>query len=256
MKLENKTINIVNRDEVLTDPKKLVRQELANCGFDLDNMKVPHRVFLLADSLYDEMLAKNCGTYQYPLGGKLYVFDENEDIGFVKANMCSPAIATQAEDLIAGGVKELIHIGFSGGLQTDMKAGDVVISDGAYNDTAVARLYGYDVAFIESSNELTDHMRKSMLEFGLEHRRGGHWTTDAGYHETWGQVLDHREKGALCVEMEGAGLFTIAKYRNCKAAVIYVVSDVYDEKNWNLGWGEDILANSIQNVLDWIASTV
>ena len=34
-------------------------------------------------------------------------------------------------------------------------------------------------------------------------------------------------KGALCVEMEGVGLFTIANYRKCVATGIYVVSDVY-----------------------------
>ena len=32
-------------------------------------------------------------------------------------------------------------------------------------------------------------------------------------------------KGALCVEMEGVGLFTIANYRKCVATGIYVVSD-------------------------------
>lgn len=44
----------------------------------------------------------------------MYVFNENENIGFVKGYMCSPAIATQAEDLIAGGVKELIHVVYAG----------------------------------------------------------------------------------------------------------------------------------------------
>lgn len=55
--------------------------------------------------------------------------------------LCFPEIAgnidiSWAEDLIAGGVEELIHIGFAGGLQTDLKPGDIVLTDGAYNDTA------------------------------------------------------------------------------------------------------------------------
>ena len=129
----------MNKNDVLTDPKQLVTLELKNAGFNIETMKVPRRVYLLADSLYDAMLAKNVGTYKYPLGGKLYVFNKNEDVGFIKGHMCSPAIATQAEDLIAGGVKELIHIGFAGGLQPDMHSGDIVLTDGAYNDTAVAK---------------------------------------------------------------------------------------------------------------------
>ena len=241
---------------VLTDPKKLVTLELKNQGFDIDQMNVPQRVYLLADSLYDEMLSKKCGTYKYPLGGELYVFHANENVGFVKGNMCSPAIATQAEDLIAGGVKELIHIGFAGGLQTDMQPGDIVVTDGAYNDTAVARLYGYDMGFIESSKELTDELCKVLSDRKIAYRRGRHWTTDAGYMETWGQIIEYRGKGAQCVEMEGVGLFTVAAYRRCLASAIYVISDVYDESSWNLGWSEKKLDDSIQMILDAIVSSL
>lgn len=215
-------------------------------------MNVPQRVYLLADSLYDVMLSRNCGKYKYPLGGKLFVFHENEETGFIKSHMCSPAIATQAEDLIAGGVKELIHIGFAGGLQPDMTPGDIVLTDGAYNDTAVARLYGFDYDFIESSPELTDELSGLLTEKGVKFRRGKHWTTDAGYRETWGQVIEHREKGALCVEMEGVGLFTIANYRKRLASAIYVVSDVYIESDWHLGWSESRLDASINKIIDMI----
>lgn len=246
----------MEKNEFLTDPKKLVRLELKNQGFDIDKMIVPKRVFVLADSLYDEMLKRNCGTYQYPLGGKLFVFNANDNIGFVKGHMCSPAIATQAEDLIAGGVKELIHVGFAGGLQTDMLPGDIVVTDGAYNDTAVARLYGYDLDRIESSIELTDELCKMLTDNDIAYRRGVHWTTDAGYMESWGQVLAYREKGAQCVEMEGVGLFTVAAYRKCLATAIYVISDVLSEKGWNLGWDETKLEDSVQKIINFIVSTV
>lgn len=242
----------MNGNEVLTDPKKLVCLELKNAGFDIDNMNVPQRVYLLADSFYDAMLARNCGTYKYPLGGKLYVLNENENIGFIKGNMCSPAIATQAEDLIAGGVKELIHIGFAGGIQPDMKPGDLVLTDGAYNDTAVAGLYGFDYDMIKSSGKLTDELSDLLRKNQIPFQRGVHWTTDAGYRETWDQMMEYREKGALCVEMEGVGLFTIANYRDCAASAIYVVSDVLTASGWNLGWGENNLDKAVDKVIDMI----
>lgn len=249
-------VNVVDKNKVLSDPKKLVRIELENKGYNLNQMNVPKRVFLLADSFYDEMLLKNCATYKYPLGGKLYVFNANENIGFVKSHMCSPAIATQAEDLMAGGVEELIHIGFAGGLQTDMMPGDIVITDGAYNDTAVARLYGYDLDLIESSKTLTNKLGKLLSDKGIVYKQGLHWTTDAGYMETWGQIIEHRDKGALCVEMEGVGLFSVAAYRKCLATAIYVISDVYVEDDWNLGWGENKLEESIQRILNTIISSI
>lgn len=247
---------MMNLNEVLTEPKNLVELELKNAGFDIHKIKVPERVYLLADSFYDAMLARNCGIYKYPLGGKLYAFNKNEKIGFIKSHMCSPAIATQAEDLIAGGVKELIHVGFAGGLQTDMSAGEIVLTEGAYNDTAVARLYGFDYDMIESSKELTEELSVLLEKSAINFRRGKHWTTDAGYRETWGQVIEHRKKGALCVEMEGVGLFTIANYRKCAASAIYVISDVFVESDWNLGWGENTIEDSIDQVIDMIIASV
>lgn len=246
----------MNKSDVLTDPRKLVVLELKNAGFDIESIKVPKRVYLLADSLYDAMLAKNVGTFKYPLGGKLFVFNKNENVGFIKGHMCSPAIATQAEDLIAGGVRELIHIGYAGGLQPDMRPSEIVLTDGAYNDTAVARLYGFDYDMIESSKSLTDDMEKVLQNSKITYRRGKHWTTDAGYRETWGQVIEYRGKGAQCVEMEGVGLFTIAKYRDCKSTGIYVVTDVVTEDDWNLGWGENDIESAAEKVIEMIVKSV
>ena len=246
----------MNMNDVLTDPYKLVKLELENAGFDIDRIKVPKRVYLLADSLYDTMVSRDCGIYRYPIGGKLFVFNANEDVGFIKGNMCAPAIATQAEDLIAGGAQELVHVGFAGGLKTDMKAGEFVLTEGAYNDTAVAGLYGFDLDVIESTKSLTDELEDFLQKNKVQYRRGKHWTTDAGYRETWGQVIGYREKGALCVEMEGAGLFTIANYRKCAASAIYVISDVYSESEWELGWGENNLSDSIEQVINLIIAAV
>ena len=246
----------MDRDHVITEPKNLVRIELKNAGFDLDNIKIPKRVFLLADGIYDAMLKRNCGIYKYPLGGKLYVFNDNEDVGFIEGKMCSPAIATQAEDLIAGGVEELIHIGLAGGLQLDMNIGQVILTDGAYNDTAVARLYGFDDDFIQTSKVLTDELSELLRINTINAKRGKHWTTDAGYRETWGQVLDYRNRGALCVEMEGVGLFTIAKYRKCVASAIYVVTDILDEKDWSLGWEGDEIDKSVEEIIEMVINSV
>ena len=47
----------MNRNDVLTDPKKLVRVELRKAGFDIDKIKIPDRVYLLADDIFDEMVS-------------------------------------------------------------------------------------------------------------------------------------------------------------------------------------------------------
>ncbi|WP_242880251.1 phosphorylase [Eisenbergiella tayi] len=240
-------------DKVLTDPRKLLAIDLKNKGINIDEICVPNRVYLLADDIFDYMVSLDCGEYRFPIGGKLWVLKDNPMIGFIKSMMCSPAIATQAEDLIACGVKELIHVGYAGGLQKNMNPGDIVITEGAYNDTAVARLYGFDYNFIESSSELSAELVKTMKVHQIMVSCGKTWTTDAGYHETVGQVLSYRNKAALCVEMEGVGLFTIAKYRECAASAIYIISDVFGDEEWLLGCSGEAIPNAVRAVLGVIA---
>lgn len=240
------------KERVMTDPKQLVRIELRNAGFDIDSIDMPKRVYLLADDIYEEMIKWNCGEYKYPLGGLLYVLKSNPQVGFIKGKMCSPGIATQAEDLVAGGVEEFVHIGLAGGIDEKLNVGDIVITDGAYNDTAVARLYGFDYDYIETSKSLTDEMETLLKENEIVAIRGNHWTTDAGYRETWEQVVRYRSKGALCVEMEGVGLFTIAKYRKCSASAIYIITDVIDDKGWHLGWDGEKIAEAIERIIGMI----
>ena len=219
----------MNRNDVLTDPKKLVRVELKNAGFDIDKINIPDRVYLLADDIFDEMVSRDAGEYRYPLGGKLYVFNKNDNIGFIKGHMCSPAIATQAEDLIAGGVKELIHVGYAGGLQPELVPGEIILTDGAFNDTAVARLYGYDYEIIRSSKDLTNEIEEMIISVEIPYKRGLHWTTDAGYRETWGQVMDYRDKGALCVEMEGAAIAHACFLNQVPFVILRCISDNADD---------------------------
>ena len=238
--------------EIYNAPSQLVRREIELQGLDFDELKnkIPSRVYLLADSLYDTILARNVGKLAYHVGGEVYVMKHNDRIGFVKGEMCSPGIATQAEDLFAAGVKELIHVGFAGGKVA--KIGEYVITNGAFHDTAVAGLYGFQGELMETSKELTDSICQEMDIKGLKYHRGYHWTTDAGYVQPDWRSRYYEDKGAKCVEMEGAGLFTVAKFRSRKAAGIYVISDSGSGEEWDLGWGEEKLEQSIQNLIDVI----
>ena len=63
-------------------------------------------------------------------------------------------------------------------------------------------------------------------------------------------------KGALCVEMEGVGLFIIANYRKCVATGIYVVSDVYLEDDWKLGWEGNDIKKAVGEIIDMIIESI
>lgn len=123
---------------------------------------------------------------------------------------------------------------------------------GAYNDTAVAGLYGYNSDFLDTTKSLTNEIEQLFIENHMQIHRGKHWTTDAGYHETWEQIINYRSKQALCVEMEGVGLFTIAKYRNCSATAVYIITDVITENGWSLGWNGKKIDKVVSKIVDII----
>ena len=241
--------------DVYNAPFVLVSKEMELQGISISELRevFPKRLYLLADSLYDKMLEKKVGTLTYRVGGEVYVMNSDKGVGFVKGEMCASGIATQAEDLYAAGALELIHIGFAGG-HNGTKIGEYVITDGAYTDSSVPKLYGYNEELIPTTKELTDTVCDELKDKGIEFHRGCHWTTDAGYVEPDWRILYYVRKGSLCVEMEGAGLFTIAKFRSRKATAIYVISDSGSSDDWNLGWGEEVLEKSVDRLLDAIVN--
>lgn len=58
--------------------------------------------------------------------------------------------------------------------------------------------------------------------------------------------------GALCTEMEGVGLFTVANYRKCRASAIYIVSDIIAKDDWSLCLDE----NTIDNVANKLIAAI
>ena len=57
---------------------------------------------------------------------------KNENIGFIKRAYVLACDSYTSGGLIAGGVKELIHVGYAGGLQPELVPGEIILTDGAF----------------------------------------------------------------------------------------------------------------------------
>ena len=127
---------------------------------------------------------------------------------------------------------------------------------------------------IEESKEniIKDQYQKSVVDFLIKSLRigemrqlefpeniqaivgGKEYSLDNAVLKIWPE--SEETKGALCVEMEGVGLFTIANYRKCVATGIYVVSDVYSENDWKLGWEGNDIKRAVGAVIDMIIESI
>jgi purine-nucleoside phosphorylase len=71
-----------------------------------------------------------------------------------------------------------------------------------------------------------------------------------------GRFRTIERKNVLCVEMEAVGLFTIARYRNIKAAAVYIISDTFNKEEWNLGWSENKISFAVSELFNMIIESI
>lgn len=151
-------------------------------------------------------------------------------------------MALDLEVMITLGSSLFIHVGFAGGLHSDMNPGDIIVTQGALTKTGIPPIYGFRDSFIPSDPQLTNVLIDTARRKIIPVRSGTHWCTDAPYRETRKKIAKYVKKGALCVEMEGSALFAVSKFHNVRAAAVYVVTDIIREDGWHQSWyGEKML---------------
>jgi nucleoside phosphorylase len=67
--------------------------------------------------------------------------------------------------------------------------------------------------------------------------KGGIWTTDAIFRETFDKVIKYSSKEVYGVDKESTALMTVADYRNVRLGVIAAVSDeLHHDGRWIKGF--------------------
>ena len=156
---------------------------------------------------------------------------KNNILKLVGFEVCVPAIAAFAEELITSSAKNFINIGTAGTLQ-DLQAGDFVVCDRAIRDEGLSHHYFKSGKYCYASKKLTTKLEKAMKTLNIKYRKGTTWTIDAPYRETIEEVRQYKKEGVLTVEMEASAVFSVAKYRGANAAALFVISDRLSKSKW------------------------
>ena len=148
------------------------------------------------------------------------------------------AAATQSmEQLIAGGVKQIIAAGCCGALFAD-KEGDF------YIPVSALRQEGTSYHYLPPSREvsLNDNAINAIAEVlnnrGFRYKKCKTWTTDGFYRETKEMVAYRKAEGCSVVEMECASLAACAQFRNIIFGQLLFTADSlaniesHDIRNW------------------------
>ena len=123
-------------------------------------------------------------------------------------------------------VKTLIRVGTCGALQPDLGIGDIVLAMSASTDSHINRLRfdGMDYAPTACFPLLLRAYETARAD-GATVRAGGILTSDMFYHDDPESWRKWAAFGVLAVEMESAGLYTLAAKFGVDALSILTVSD-------------------------------
>lgn len=144
----------------------------------------------------------------------------------------APVVVSLAEEMIAFGVKRFIILSWGGALQKNLNTGDIVLNDRAIRDEGVSHHYLLSEKYISADFVLKQNLENKLHSTHTKFTSGATWTTDAPYRETKDEIIKYQSEGVQVVEMEIAGLFALAQFRNVKAASMVIIADRLAELRW------------------------
>ena len=138
-----------------------------------------------------------------------------------------PSISIYITELMKDyGVKNLIRIGSAGSYQKDIKVRDVVIAMSTSTDSNINNRRFYGGNFSPTANfELFSLALKVAEEKNIKIKAGNILTSDEFYNDNSDYYKKWADFGVLAVEMETAGLYTLAAKYKAKALSILTISD-------------------------------
>lgn len=178
-----------------------------------------------------------------------------ERVSIQATGMGIPSMAIYAHELFHHyGVTTAIRVGSAGSLQPHVGLRDLVIAVSAHTDSAYMRRLAPGLDYAATADfGLAVTASALAAQRGTRHHVGTIFSSDRYYgtpedDPTLALVVDH---GALCVEMEAAGLYSVAAAAGVRALCLTTVTDsVVDATDLTSDEREDQLTDMAELALD------
>lgn len=183
----------------------------------------PLRAKWIAETFFDKPVCYNqvrgmlgfTGTYN------------GKRISTMGTGMGVPSISIYAHELITEyGVKNLIRVGSAGSYQKEVKIRDIVLAMAASSTSGVNELRFGGADFAPTATfELFQKAVDIAKSKNISVKAGNVLTSDEFYADEFESYKKWSKFGVLCVEMETAGLYTVAAKHKVNALSILTISD-------------------------------
>lgn len=154
---------------------------------------------------------------------------QGRPISVQTSGMGAPSMALVAEELLRLGARQLIRVGTTGALRSDIELGSIVIATASSPTDGTTQTFMGGKPYAPAADfALTRALVESAERQGIPFRVGPIATLDvfSHYHPDPNFVAPWRNAGALAVEMEASALFYLAAARGAQAACMGVVVDI------------------------------
>lgn len=183
----------------------------------------PMRAKWIAETFLDQVVCYNKVRGMYGYTG-MY---KGKRVSVQGTGMGIPSALIYCHELINDfGVKQLIRVGSAGSYQKEVQLRDIVIAMAASSTSGIN-----NSRFINADYSPTAHFELFMKaatyarENNIPIKAGNVLSTDEFYEDDFDSYKKWAAFGVLCVEMEAAGLYTIAAKYQVKALAILTISD-------------------------------
>lgn len=163
-----------------------------------------------------------------------------EKVSVTSTGIGCPSTAIAVEELIAIGADTFIRVGTSGGMQPNIKTGDVAIVNAAIRDEGTTSHY-MPIEFPAIADvDVVVALREAAVKIGMPYHIGPTQSKDSFFGETEpdrmpvNTRLNRRWKawiagGAVCSEMEAATLFILSSIYRKRAGGVMIMASLDDD---------------------------
>ena len=199
----------------------------------------PLRAKHIAETFLEDVVQRNSERGMLGFSGTF----RGRPVSVQSTGMGCPSAAIVVEELIQLGVKRLLRVGTCGGLQPDLKLGDLIVALSAVPQDSTATHYvGGEPHAPTASWDLVHGAVHAAKELGKPVRVGSIVSSDVFYDPDPGRAERWSSRGILAVEMEAAVLFTVGALRGIQAGCLLTVSDIIVEGEFTRISDEDLRA--------------
>jgi len=168
---------------------------------------------------------------------------------FLLGGIGAPAAVLALEPLICSGFREIIILGFCGGLSEKISLFEPYVIKKAFSEEGTSLSYFPNKNEFPSSNKLSKELEDRLKSNNIDFKTASIVSTDAPYRETRDWINLQQKKGIELVDMETSAVFALAEYYHMEAAALMLVSDVLGTESHQIGFLKTKFNDQIKQIL-------